>query len=116
MTSTATHSGPSVINDIYDGQLYQELSTTGPRITFLLNTDGVVLFKSTTHTMWPVFLMVNELPFSMRYYYIITLTREGSGDLDCCSSGSSASHTRVVRRSLKLEWASCNHIHEPLVL
>ena len=61
------------IADIYDGQLHRNLQAdNGPladehSVSLLLNTDGIVVFHSTSHTMWPVLLMINELPFSKRY-------------------------------------------------
>ena len=45
-----------------DGLLANERS-----LSFTLNTDGVVVFKSTKYSIWPVLLMINELPFSERY-------------------------------------------------
>lgn len=48
------------LTDIHDGSQYKEA------LTLLLNTDGVVLFRSTSHSLWPVLLMINELPFSER--------------------------------------------------
>lgn len=58
--------------DIHDGQLYKKLaSEDGPlaneqSISLILNTDGVVVFKSTNYSIWPVLLMINELPFTER--------------------------------------------------
>ena len=55
---------PGVIKDIYDGMQYQRhiLLQDPNNISFLVNTDGVPAFKSTTTSLWPVFLSVNELP------------------------------------------------------
>lgn len=52
--------------DIVDGYAYKTLQR-GPlmshhSITVILNTDGVVVFKSTNYTIWPVLLMINEHP------------------------------------------------------
>lgn len=66
---------PSMLSDICDASLYQTLvSKCGPaslanahNISVILNTDGVVVYKSSNHSMWPVLLMINELPFSERY-------------------------------------------------
>ncbi|XP_046332208.1 uncharacterized protein LOC124115320 [Haliotis rufescens] len=60
--------------DIYDSNVYQQfvvndgpLSEKHPyNISFTFNTDGVPLFKSSQMSMWPVYLMVNELPFKQR--------------------------------------------------
>ena len=63
---------PEQLADIYDGQLYQALVSDGgcladnKNLSVILNTDGVVVFKSTNLSMWPVLLMINELPFAQR--------------------------------------------------
>lgn len=45
------------------------MSETGNRrLSVIMNTDGVVTFKSTKSSLWPVLLMINELPFSERYF------------------------------------------------
>ena len=61
------------MGDIYDGKLYQALmhSDDGPlankrNISVVLNTDGGVVFCSTNFSIWPVLLMINELPYSER--------------------------------------------------
>lgn len=65
---SSTNSRSGIISDICDGQLYKKLVDVGSNsISLLLNTDGVVLFQSKTHSFWPVLLMVNELPFSQRH-------------------------------------------------
>ena len=64
----------SAIEDIYDGIAYKKLSENdGPlsskhpyNVSFLLNTDGVPVFKSSKMSVWPIFLMVNELPYKQR--------------------------------------------------
>ena len=48
-------------------------------VTFLLNTDGVSLFRSSSTSLWPIWLAVNELPphvrcvscCRMEYNYIV---------------------------------------------
>jgi hypothetical protein len=62
---------PGHVTDIYDGQLYKVLDDDGSlpsrlRISAILNTDGISVFKSTNYSLWPVLLMVNELPFTVR--------------------------------------------------
>lgn len=60
----------SNIEDIYDGEIYKKLSTNnGPlsehypfNVSFTMNTDGVPIFKSSKFSIWPVYLMINELP------------------------------------------------------
>lgn len=61
-----------VLNDIHDGRIYQSLCFVNDalaedtNISLTLNTDGVQVYQSTNYTMWPVLLMINELPFAMR--------------------------------------------------
>ncbi|XP_051172372.1 uncharacterized protein LOC127288776 [Leptopilina boulardi] len=62
----------SYINDVYDGKLYRKFvkslsadhKHTYATVTF--NTDGAPLFKSSNCAIWPIYLMVNELPFNIR--------------------------------------------------
>ena len=57
------HSG--TIRDVYDGEMYRKLSTflsQPANVSLLLNTDGVSLFHSSTVSLWPIWLIVNELP------------------------------------------------------
>ena len=35
-------------------------------ISFIMNTDGAILFKSSNVSIWPLFLIINELPFKER--------------------------------------------------
>ena len=61
------------IEDVYDGSLYK--SKCGPdgflskqhNISLKLNTDGVAIFHSSQFGVWPLFLLINELPPSLRY-------------------------------------------------
>ena len=61
--------------DIHDGRIYAEHSnpggflnkTTNPaNLSFMINTDGVALFRSSNKDIWPIFLTINELPPSVR--------------------------------------------------
>ena len=59
------------MRDIYDGQLYKNLFKPGllqdeNNLSFSMNTDGAPLFKSSRVSMWPVYLLVNELPIAKR--------------------------------------------------
>lgn len=60
------------IEDVYDSvcykKLFENVKSTELRnvITFTFNTDGVPIFKSSKTSVWPIFLMVNELPYKMR--------------------------------------------------
>ncbi len=58
------------IRDIYDGAAYRKHSTflnNPANISFTLNTDGVSLYRSSSISIWPVWLVVNELPPRKRY-------------------------------------------------
>ena len=54
------------INNICDARLYQEGLQSGflrnpHNVSFLMNTDGVPVFKSSAYSFWPLFLLINEL-------------------------------------------------------
>ena len=58
--------------DIYDGSIYRELVDDGfmsnqNNITLTWNMDGVPLYKSSKLSIWPFFLVINELPYSQRF-------------------------------------------------
>ena len=67
----------SNIEDVYDGHLYQREFAPGGflsepyNISVKLNTDGVAIFRSSQFGVWPLFLLVNELPPAMRYKKLI---------------------------------------------
>lgn len=59
------------IEDIYDGQLYQEEVRSGflsncNNISFLWNSDGVPVFKSKKFSIWSFYLVINEFPYKIR--------------------------------------------------
>ena len=60
------------IEDVYDGTLYKKEFTPGGflsepyNISVKLNTDGVAIFHSSQFGVWPLFLLINELPPSVR--------------------------------------------------
>lgn len=64
---------PENIEDIVDGDIYK--SFFGPEgflrnphnICFQINTDGVSLFKSSKFSIWPVYIIICDLPPSKRY-------------------------------------------------
>ena len=60
---------PGVIKDIYDGKLYRgnQFLQNPNNISFVMNTDGVPLFKSSPVSLWPVYLSINELPPTKRF-------------------------------------------------
>lgn len=62
----------SKLRDIYDGNLYKKffenngILSNENNLSFSLNTDGAPLFKSSSVSIWPVYMLVNELPISQR--------------------------------------------------
>lgn len=61
----------SNIEDIYDGSVYKHLESSGflsskNNISFTWNTDGVPIFKSSKFSIWPFYLVINELPYELR--------------------------------------------------
>lgn len=60
------------IRDIYDGRRYRKfvenLNDTDRHnyATVSFNTDGAPLFESSSYSIWPIFLMVNEVPMHVR--------------------------------------------------
>ena len=59
---------PSMIQDICDGRKYRELGQfiNEGNLTLTVNTDGVQLFKSSSVSMWPIWVIINELPMCVR--------------------------------------------------
>lgn len=51
--------------DIYDGALYRDAIASDNKNTISLtwNTDGKPLFKSSKYSVWPLYFVINELPF-----------------------------------------------------
>ncbi|KAK3917576.1 Tyrosine--tRNA ligase [Frankliniella fusca] len=67
---TRVKKNPNNIEDIFDGEMYKEaenLMTNPTGITFTFNTDGVQIFKSNTYSLWPVYVVINELPPEKRF-------------------------------------------------
>ena len=62
----------NAIEDIYDGSLYKEHMKNGGvlanpvNISLLWNTDGVPVFKSSNFSIWPLYFVINELPYRLR--------------------------------------------------
>ncbi|XP_070550109.1 uncharacterized protein [Ptychodera flava] len=60
------------IADIYDGSLYQRhfvnngILSHQENISLMWNTDGVPVFKSSSYSLWPLYLTINELPLDKR--------------------------------------------------
>ena len=54
---------------MYDGREYkqhQDFLSKSENVSLLLNTDGVSVFRSSTVSLWPLWLVINELPPSVR--------------------------------------------------
>ena len=66
------------IKDIYDGRCYRQFVANLPPaekhqyVTCVFNTDGANRFKSSQYSLWPIYLMINELPPQERFNSIIT--------------------------------------------
>lgn len=62
-------------SDIYDGDLYRAFvaSTANARhiISFVLNADGTPLFKSSGTAIWPIQLLLNQLPATQKMQKVI---------------------------------------------
>ena len=58
-------------SDICGGKLYQELCSKGVMrdncLALIVNIDGVPVFKSYGYQFWPIFIMICELSYRMRY-------------------------------------------------
>ena len=62
------------LSDLRDGSLYRNLMevdhqslSSDTSITLTVNTDGVSVYKSKNISIWPVLMMINELPYVDRY-------------------------------------------------
>ena len=78
---TRSKSNPNGIEDVQDGLLYKrhfgsdgffkgatdEKKKSEIHKSFQINTDGVAIFRSSKYSIWPVYLVVNELPPNCRY-------------------------------------------------
>ena len=62
------------LSDIYHGDVYRTLGLQNEGrnicISLTLNTDGALVYQSRSCSMWPVLLMINELPFNARFIAI----------------------------------------------
>ena len=58
--------------DIYDGSIYQQHSAENgilaccSNISLTWNIDGLPLFKSSKFNLWPMYFVINELPYELR--------------------------------------------------
>lgn len=56
--------------DVHDGLQYKKWQCflrEQANVSLLLNTDGVAIFRSSKFSIWPVWIVINELPKSQRY-------------------------------------------------
>ena len=56
---------------MYDGRIYKKLVQKGilqseNNFSFIFNTDGVPIFKLSKVSIWPIYLIINELPYKKR--------------------------------------------------
>ena len=60
------------MRDIYDGKEYRKFvkslasADRSRYATMTFNTDGAPVFESSSYSIWPIQLMINELPFHVR--------------------------------------------------
>lgn len=65
------------MKDVYDGRLYQKFLKKLPPserhryVTAVFNTDGAPRFESSNFSIWPMYLMINELPPEKRYDSVV---------------------------------------------
>ena len=54
-----------------DGYIYktQISKTEGNILTFLMNSDGISVCNKSNLTLWPVFLIINEIPKHVRFCF-----------------------------------------------
>lgn len=56
------------ISDILDGEMYRELSSPGHilhddrNFSYIFNTDGSPVYNSSPYSIWPIHVLLNELP------------------------------------------------------
>lgn len=75
MLQSRPSSNDNSICDVYDGAEYKQYSSYGgflckltnpANVSFIMNTDGIAIFRSVSTDVWPVYLAVNELPIHAR--------------------------------------------------
>ena len=63
---------PNSYNDIYEGEVYTELNQNNGiladphNISFTWYTDCISIYRSSKFSIWPLYLIINELPFDER--------------------------------------------------
>ena len=67
-----------IIQDIYDVSKYKRFVESLPEetrnayATLTFNTDGAPVINSSNYSIWPIYLMINELPIKNRFEELIT--------------------------------------------
>ena len=70
-------SKPETLSDIYDGKCYKDFVDKLPvskkysYSTACFNSDGAAVYESSTFSIWPIYLMLNEIPLEYRFKSII---------------------------------------------
>ncbi|KAL1452380.1 hypothetical protein MTO96_027913 [Rhipicephalus appendiculatus] len=68
------HSSESAMNDVTDGAHYQKVRQNMDKsdITVTVNSGGSPVFNSSSYSIWPIQLALNELPPRLRWNNIMT--------------------------------------------
>ncbi|KAL1431476.1 hypothetical protein MTO96_002247 [Rhipicephalus appendiculatus] len=65
---------PGVYRDVTDGDLYRstrrQLDMSWTDLTLTFNTDGAPVFESSKNSIWPIQVLINELPVALRWQNI----------------------------------------------
>ncbi|KAG5862658.1 hypothetical protein JTB14_017772 [Gonioctena quinquepunctata] len=61
------------MTDVHDGQIFKNLRSSQRKFsyTYNFNTDGAAVFNSSKLSMWPIQLVINELPPKQRFRNVI---------------------------------------------
>lgn len=66
-----------MLSDIYDGEKYRELSSPNQilsdshNLSYIFNSDGSPVFNSSKFSIWPIHIMINELPPEIRFKHVL---------------------------------------------
>lgn len=70
---TRTKSNVNNLEDIFDGEVYKSyfddngFLSNPSNLSFTWNSDGIPIFKSSNFSIWPFYLVINELPYEDRF-------------------------------------------------
>ena len=82
--------------DVYDGREYRKhlnFFSKPENVSLLLNTDGVSVFRLSTVSLWPLWLVINELPPSVRFVHTYT-------HANTCAHICTHTHTHTSKHTL----------------